>query len=491
VSATAQDVARERAVLEAVGGELLVGDWRPAAGGATFAVEDPATEQELATVADAAPEDALAALDAAAEAQRSWASVPPRERGELLRRAFEAVHRGGEDLALLITMEMGKPLAEARAEVAYAAEFLRWYAEEAVRVQGHYAMSPDGNGRVLTMRQPVGPCLLVTPWNFPLAMATRKIAPALAAGCTAVLKPAALTPLTSLAFAAVLLECGLPPGVLNVITTRSPRTVFEPLLRDPRARKLSFTGSTEVGRHLAEVAAGQLLRVSMELGGNAPFLVFDDADLDRAVDGAVLAKMRNGGESCIAANRFYAHESVAAEFARRLADRMGALRLGRGTEPGVDAGPLIDARAVAKASELAGDAGDRGAELLTGGEPRPGAGHFFAPTVLSGVADDARIMHEEVFGPVAPVAAFDTEDEAIARANATPYGLVAYVFTQDLDRARRVVEGLDTGMVGLNKGIVSNAAAPFGGVKHSGIGREGGADGILEYLETKYVAVDA
>ena len=478
------------AALDAVPTQLLIGpSWRPAAGGATFAVEDPATEQSLLEVADAGPDDALAALDAAAAAQGAWAATAPRSRGEVLRGAYERVMARVDELALLMTLEMGKPLAESRAEVTYAAEFLRWFAEEAVRIDGRFAVAPNGGSRLLTMRQPVGPCLLITPWNFPMAMGTRKIGPAVAAGCTMVVKPAQLTPLSMLALAEILRESGLPDGVLNVVTSSSARAVVEPLLADPRLRKVSFTGSTEVGKQLLVQAADQVLQVSMELGGNAPFLVFDDADLDAAVDGAVIAKMRNIGEACTAANRFHVAAGIAEEFTARLADRLGALRIGPGIDDGVEVGPLVSAGARAGVAELVDDAVGRGATVATGGEALAGAGHFYAPTVLAGVPADARVLREEVFGPVAPVTTFTDEAGAIAAANDTEYGLVAYVFTRDLDRALRVVEALDTGMVGLNQGLVSNPAAPFGGVKQSGLGREGGPEGIDEYLVTKYVAV--
>jgi succinate-semialdehyde dehydrogenase/glutarate-semialdehyde dehydrogenase len=483
----------ERAVLERVPKDLYIaGEWRPASGGGTLAVEDPATAQPLAHVADAQPDDALAALAAAADAQTDWAVHPPRERGEILRRAYEAIVAQTDALALLMTLEMGKALAESRAEISYAAEFFRWFSEEAVRIHGRYMVNTTGKGRILTMRQPVGPCVFVTPWNFPTAMGTRKIAPAIAAGCTMVVKPAKQTPLSMLALARILQDAGLPGGVLNVITAHSAGSVIEPLLADPRTRKLSFTGSTEVGRALIEQSAQQILRVSMELGGNAPFLVFEDADLDAAVDGAMLAKMRNVGEACTAANRFHVHESLAEEFSRRLAERMGALTVGRGTEPGVDVGPLIDEAQRGKVAELVEDAVGRGARALVGGGPLSGPaypGYFFQPTVLAGVPDDARLLREEIFGPVAPVAAFSSEREALEAANRTEYGLVAYVYTRDLQRAFRVCEGIESGMIGLNQGVVSNPAAPFGGVKQSGFGREGGFEGVGEYLETKYVAL--
>ena len=481
---------RERAVLEQVPTSLYIGgDWRDATGGATLPVEDPSTELTLVEVADGQLEDALAALGAAAEAQAEWAATAPRERGEVLRRAYEAIVSQADDLALLMTLEMGKALAESRAEIAYAAEFFRWFSEEAVRIHGRYMVNTTGAGRILTMRQPVGPCVFVTPWNFPTAMGTRKIAPAIAAGCTMVVKPAQQTPLSMLALAQILERAGLPGGVLNVITAKRSGTVIEPLLRDPRTRKLSFTGSTEVGRTLIEQSAEQILRVSMELGGNAPFIVFGDADLDAAVQGAMTAKMRNVGEACTAANRFHVHESVADEFAAKLTARMAPLRVGRGTEPDVDVGPLIDSTQRAKVSELVDDAVQHGARLVLGGSAPPGSGYFYEPTVLTGVPSDARVLAEEIFGPVAPIATFSTEEQALEAANRTEYGLVAYVYTRDLSRALRISEGIETGMVGLNQGIVSNPAAPFGGVKQSGFGREGGFEGIGEYLETKYVAV--
>jgi succinate-semialdehyde dehydrogenase/glutarate-semialdehyde dehydrogenase len=480
----------EQAVLQRVPTQLYIdGEWRPASAGGTLPVEDPATGETLVEVADAQPKDALAALAAAAERRAEWAAHPPRERGEILRRAYEALMERRDELALLMTLEMGKALAESKAEIGYAAEFFRWFSEEAVRIHGRYMVNTTGQGRIITMRQPVGPCVFVTPWNFPMAMGTRKLAPALAAGCTVVVKPAQQTPLSMLALTQILHDAGLPAGVLNTITARHSGEVIEPLLKDPRTRKLSFTGSTEVGRALIEQSASQVLRVSMELGGNAPFIVFEDADLDAAVEGALTAKMRNVGEACTAANRFHVAAPVAEEFAARLAARMQRLKVGRGTDPENEVGPLIDGRQRAKVQELVADATDRGARVLTGGEPVPGPGHFFAPTVLRDVPADARVLEEEIFGPVAPIVAFATEEEALRAANRTEYGLVAYVYTRDLARAFRVVEGLETGMVGLNQGMVSNAAAPFGGVKQSGFGREGGFEGIEEYLETKYVAL--
>ncbi|WP_298804841.1 NAD-dependent succinate-semialdehyde dehydrogenase [uncultured Pseudokineococcus sp.] len=488
--ASSDAAQRERDVVGAVATGLLVGGERVEGGdGRTIDVVDPSTEEVLASVADATPEDGQRALAAAAAAQGEWGRTPPRERGEVLRRAWELVTARVDDLALLMTLEMGKSLAESRAEIAYAAEFFRWFSEEAVRVDGRWSTSPDGATRLLTMRQPVGPCLFVTPWNFPMAMGTRKIAPAVAAGCTMVVKPASQTPLTMSALADVLAEAGLPAGVLNVVTTSRTGEVVEPIVRDGRLRKLSFTGSTPVGRTLVEQSAQQLLRTSMELGGNAPFLVFDDADIDAAVDGAMLAKMRNVGEACTSANRFHVQRGVLEEFTRRLTERMAALVVGRGTEDGVDVGPLIDERQRGKVEELVGDAVDGGARVLTGGERTGGRGYFYAPTVLADVPASARLLREEVFGPVAPVVAFDNEEEGVAQANDTEYGLVSYVYTRDVGRALRVCEQVETGMVGLNQGVVSNPAAPFGGVKQSGFGREGGREGIDEYLETKYVGM--
>ena len=480
----------QKALLETVPTSLFIGgEWRAAENGATFEVHDPATGRVLAHVADGSPADGLAALDAAAAAQADWAKVAPRERAELLRAAFEKLTERIEEFALLMTLEMGKPLAEARGEVTYGAEFFRWFSEEAVRIHGRYAVAPNGATRLVTMKQPVGPTLMITPWNFPLAMGTRKIGPALAAGCTMVVKPAHETPLSMLALAQLLDELGVPKGVLNVVPTAHSGALMEPLIRDPRARKLTFTGSTGVGRKLVEQSAQQLLRLSMELGGNAPFIVFEDADIDAAVRGAMLAKMRNIGEACTAANRFFVHESVAAEFATKFADAMAALSIGKGTVKGVEVGPLITAKARAGVDELVQDAIGKGARALTGGVALPGKGFFYAPTVLADVPASARLLTEEIFGPVAPVASFSDEAEAIARANDTEFGLVGYVFTKDLSRAIRVAEALEFGMVGINQGIVSNPAAPFGGVKQSGFGREGGFEGIEEYLETKYVGI--
>jgi succinate-semialdehyde dehydrogenase / glutarate-semialdehyde dehydrogenase len=483
--------ADEKRVLDAVPHQLFIGgEWRDSSSGKTLDIEDPSTEQPLCAVADGTPEDGIAALDAACAAQGDWAATPPRDRSEILRRTFEMMTARADDLALLMTLEMGKPLAESKGEIVYAAEFVRWFAEQAVRIDGRYAVNPNGSGRLLTMKAPIGPCLLITPWNFPTAMGTRKIGPAIAAGCTMVVKPAQQTPLSMLALAAILKEAGLPDGVLNVVTSSSAGAITEPLFDDPRLRKMSFTGSTPIGKKLMELASKRLIKCSMELGGNAPYLVFDDADLDEAVDQAVIAKMRNGGESCVAANRFHVHESVATEFAARLTQRLASMPVGRGTEDGIQVGPLIDAKQRDKVAELVDDAVGKGAKVMTGGERLGDRGYFYAPTVLSNISPDAELLQEEIFGPVAPVATFSTEDEAMTAANATEFGLVAYVFTRDIKRAFRVCEGLEVGMLGLNRGLVSNAAAPFGGIKESGFGREGGPEGIDEYVTTKYVAVD-
>jgi succinate-semialdehyde dehydrogenase/glutarate-semialdehyde dehydrogenase len=484
--------ADEASLLDSVPRRLYIGgQWRDAGGGATFAVEDPATGETIAHVADATGADALAALGAAHDAFAGWRNSAPRERSDILRRAYELVVERADALALLMTLEMGKALDESKAEVIYAASFLRWYSEEAVRIDGRFSANESGAGRVLTMRQPVGPCVFITPWNFPLAMGARKIAPAIAAGCTIVAKPARLTPLSMLMLANILEQAGLPGGVLNLITATASGAVMKPVISDSRTRKLSFTGSTEVGRSLMGQAADQVLRVSMELGGNAPFLVFEDTDLDAALEGAMIAKLRNIGQACTAANRFHVSDVVADEFARRLAQRMSALRIGRGTDPGVHVGPLIDAEQLDKVAELVQDAVSKGATVLTGGKRLDGPGHFYQPTVLTDVPVDARVLREEIFGPVAPVTTFGSEQQAVAAANDSELGLVAYLYTSDLRRALRVCELLETGMVGLNQGMVSNAAAPFGGVKHSGVGREGGPEGIEEYLETKYIAIDA
>lgn len=478
---------RETELLASVPDGLFIGgEWRAAEDGKTLDVADPSTGKVVKTIASASVADGKAALDAAVEAFPSWAATPARERAELLRRAFDLLQERKEEFALLMTVEMGKPLAEARGEVAYGGEFVRWFSEEAARIQGRYGANPEGTGRMIVSQHPVGPCYLITPWNFPLAMATRKIAPALAAGCTVVIKPAALTPLTTLYFAKLLEDAGLPAGVVNVVTTKASGPVSEEIIRDPRLRKLSFTGSTPVGQQLLEQAAGGVLRTSMELGGNAPFVVFDDADLDKAVDGAMLAKFRNIGQACTAANRFIVHRSVADEFARRVTERVKAMKIGRGTEEGVQIGPLIDDRAVAKANDLVTDAVDRGAELRTGGKAIDGPGTFYEPTVVTDVKPGSEILREEIFGPVLAIVPFDDEDEAVRLANDTEYGLVSYVFTENLARGQRMIERLETGMMGLNMGVVSNAAAPFGGWKMSGLGREGGAEGIHEYLQTKY-----
>jgi succinate-semialdehyde dehydrogenase/glutarate-semialdehyde dehydrogenase len=480
----------EKRALDSVPTQLFIGgEWRDASGGATLEVEDPSTGETLVAVADATPDDAKAALDAACAAQTEWGAHPPRERGEILRRAFERISERTDELALLMTLEMGKPIAESRAEIAYAAEFFRWFAEEAVRIEGRFAKAPNGVGRLITMKQPVGPCYAITPWNFPMAMGTRKIGPAVAAGCTMVMKPAQQTPLSMNALAQMLEESGLPAGVLNVITSSSSSEVSKPIISDPRLRKLTFTGSTEVGRKLVEQSAEGLLRMSMELGGNAPFLVFADADVDAAVEGAVLAKMRNIGEACTAANRFHVAEALQDEFTEKLAAKLGAMKVGRGTEDGVQVGPLIDGDQRGKVAELVQDATGKGAAVVVGGREGDGAGYFYEPTVLGGVPQDARLLKEEIFGPVAPVIGFDEEEAAIAAANDTEFGLVSYVYTSGLKRAFRVCEKLETGMIGLNQGMVSNPAAPFGGVKASGFGREGGAEGIDEYLEIKYVAM--
>jgi succinate-semialdehyde dehydrogenase/glutarate-semialdehyde dehydrogenase len=471
-------------------GLLIDGNWVPSASGAMIAVEDPATGAVLAEVAVGGAADALAALDAAHRAGPGWAATPPRERGEILRRAFEAIMNSLEELATLMTLEQGKPLVDSRSEIAYAAEFFRWFSEEAVRIPGDYRVAPAGGSRILTYRQPVGPVLLITPWNFPMAMGTRKIGPAIAAGCTMILKPSELTPLSSSALAQILIDAGLPPGVLNVVNTSDAAATTGPVISDGRLRKLSFTGSTAVGKTLIRQSAEQVLRVSMELGGNAPFLVLADADLDAAVDGAMVAKMRNGGQACTSANRFYVHRSLAADFSRALSERMAALRVGHGTEEGVAVGPLINDRQRSKVAALVDDAVERGATVVTGAGAVPdGPGYFYPTTVLTDVPAHARLLAEEIFGPVAPIVAFDDEAEAIADANATEFGLVSYLYTRDLERALSISEQLGTGMVGVNQGVVSNPAAPFGGVKQSGYGREGGAEGIEEYLSVKYVGI--
>ncbi|WP_282837351.1 NAD-dependent succinate-semialdehyde dehydrogenase [Microbacterium flavum] len=481
----------ESALLEKLPRGLFIGgEWQDGSRG-TFPVKDPATGETLVEIADADAADGIRALDAAVAAQDAWAATPARARSDILRRAFDLLTERADEFALLMTLEMGKPLAEARGEVTYGGEFLRWFSEEAVRIAGRYGMNPEGTGRMVVSQRPVGPCFFITPWNFPLAMATRKIAPALAAGCTVVVKPAELTPLTTLAFVQLLVEAGLPEGVVNVITTTTSAVVSGPIIADPRLRKLSFTGSTPVGKKLIAQAAEGVLRVSMELGGNAPFVVFDDADLDAAVDGAMAAKFRNIGQACTAANRFIVHADVAEAFADRVSERVRAMKIGRGTEEGVQIGPLIDEKAVAGTAALVQDAVDRGATVRAGGSAIDGPGTFFEPTVITEVAAGSDILREEIFGPVLAIATFRGEDEAVRLANDTEYGLVSYVFTRDLARGHRMIDRLETGMMGLNVGVVSNAAAPFGGVKQSGMGREGGLEGIHEYLSTKYTLIPA
>ena len=481
----------ESALLEKVPRGLFIrGEWVEGSRG-TFPVHDPATGDVLVEIADASPEDGIRALDAAVAAQDDWAATPPRTRSDILRRAFDLLMERADEFALLMTLEMGKPLAEARGEVTYGGEFLRWFSEEAVRIAGRYGQNPEGTGRMVISQRPVGPCFFITPWNFPLAMATRKIAPALAAGCTVVVKPAELTPLTTLAFVQLLVEAGLPAGVVNVVTTTTSGAVSGPIIADPRLRKLSFTGSTPVGKKLIAQAAEGVLRVSMELGGNAPFVVFGDADLDKAVDGAMAAKFRNIGQACTAANRFIVHEAVAEQFADRVSERVRAMKIGRGTEDGVQIGPLIDRKAVEGTAALVKDAVERGATVRAGGSAIDGPGTFFEPTVITEVAAGSDILREEIFGPVLAIATFADEDEAVRLANDTEYGLVSYVFTEDLQRGMRMIDRLETGMMGLNVGVVSNAAAPFGGVKQSGVGREGGLEGIHEYLSTKYTLIPA
>jgi succinate-semialdehyde dehydrogenase/glutarate-semialdehyde dehydrogenase len=469
--------------------ELFVGgQWRDSEDGSRFDVGDPATGEVIARVANATVADGMAAVAAAHAAAPAWAATPPRQRGEILRGAFTLMTERLETIAALMTAENGKALPDSRAEVAYAAEFLRWFSEEAVRLNGSIATAPSGGNRIIVVHQPVGVSVLVTPWNFPAAMATRKIGPALAAGCPVILKPASETPLTALLMARILAEAGVPDGVVNVLPSTRSGSVVAAMLADTRVRKLSFTGSTEVGRLLLSQAAEHILKCSMELGGNAPFVVFADADLDAAVAGAMLAKMRNGGEACTAANRFYVQAAVADEFARRLAEKMGALRMGAGAEVGVELGPLVNAATRDKVDALVRETVAAGAKVLIGGEPSPGPGYFYPPTVLTAVPKDAPVLVQEIFGPVAPVVSFDTEEEAIRLANATEFGLVSYVYTGDLARGLRVAEAIESGMVGINRGLVSDPAAPFGGVKQSGIGREGGHDGLLEFTESKYIA---
>jgi succinate-semialdehyde dehydrogenase/glutarate-semialdehyde dehydrogenase len=459
------------------------------AGSSTFDVLDPSTDEVLVSVANATAEDGIAALDAAAAVQKEWAATPPRERGEILRAVFEAITARAEEFATLMTLEMGKVLAESMGEVKYGAEFFRWFSEEAVRIDGRYTRSPAGTGRIIVTKQAVGPCLAITPWNFPLAMGTRKIGPAMAAGCTMIIKPAQETPLTMLLLAKLMDDAGLPKGVLSILPTSKPGDLTTALIDDGRLRKLTFTGSTGVGKALVKQSADKLLRLSMELGGNAPFIVFDDADVDAAVDGALLAKMRNGGEACTASNRFHVANAVREEFTEKLVKRMSEFTLGRGLDPSSTLGPLINKKQVATVEDLVSDAVSRGASVAVGGVAPEGPGNFYPATVLAGVPEGARILKEEVFGPVAPVIGFDTEEEGVAAANATEYGLAAYIYTQSLDRALRVAEAIEAGMVGINRGVISDPAAPFGGVKESGFGREGGSEGIEEYLDTKYIAL--
>lgn len=477
----------EQDLLDRVQSGLAIGGtWQPSATGATFDVSDPATGEVIKTIADATVEDAVRALDAAVAAQDSWAATSTRTRSIILRRAFDLLQERKEEFALLMSMEMGKPIAEARGEVNYGGEFLRWFSEEAVRVRGDYRQNPEGTGNIVVTHVPVGPTYFITPWNFPLAMATRKIAPALAAGCTVVIKPAALTPLTTIFFAQLLEDAGVPAGVVNVVPTSKSSAQSSALLSDTRLRKLSFTGSTPVGVKLLEASAQNVLRTSMELGGNAPFIVFEDADLDRAVEGAMLAKFRNIGQACTAANRIIVHESVADEFARRVAEQVAAMTIGRGAEEGNDIGALVDDKAVSNTARLVADAVETGATILTGGDVIDGPGNFFQPTVIDHITPQSAIMREEIFGPVLGIIRFSTEDEAVEIANNTEYGLISYVFTENIHRGHRMIEKLESGMMGLNTGLVSNAAAPFGGMKQSGLGREGGFEGIHEFLSSKY-----
>lgn len=477
-------------LLEKVEKRLYIdGEWRAGSTGETFDVENPATGEIIATMASATSDDALAALDAADRAQREWARTSPRSRSDILRRGFDLVAARAEEFATLMTVEMGKPISEARGEVTYGNEYLRWFSEETVRHYGRFTTVPEGTLRMITTHKPVGPCLLITPWNFPLAMATRKVAPAIAAGCTMVLKPAKLTPLTVQYFAQTMIEAGVPAGVLNVVSSKSASSISSPLIADTRLRKVSFTGSTPVGRQLMKEAADNVLRTSMELGGNAPFIVFADADPDAAVDGAIAAKMRNIGEACTAANRIIVQESVANEFATKLTEKISALKVGPGMDESTQVGPLVEAKAVDHMEALVADAVSRGARVLTGGERVGERGHFFAPTVLTDVSRDARVATEEIFGPIAPILTFTDEDDAWELANTTEYGLASYVFTSDTSRLFRASDNLEFGLVGFNSGVISNAAAPFGGVKQSGLGREGGAEGIEEYSTLQYIGV--
>ncbi|OBQ70450.1 NAD-dependent succinate-semialdehyde dehydrogenase [Mesorhizobium erdmanii] len=471
-------------------GLYIDGTWRPSSDGRLIDVVDPSSGAVIAAVPDATIEDAAAAVEAAARAAKGWRETAPRKRSEILRRCFELMVERSETLAMLISLENGKALRDARGEVAYAAEFFRWNAEEAVRITGEFGTAPSGTNRIVVDYEPIGICVLITPWNFPAAMATRKIAPALAAGCTVILKPASETPLTAYALAALYSEAGVPPGVVNVLTTTSPGPLTSAMLADPRVRKLSFTGSTGVGRTLLGEAARHVISCSMELGGNAPFVVFDDADLDAALDGAMIAKMRNAGEACTAANRIYVQSGIHERFADGLRKRMAALKVGAGIDADTECGPMITKKAVDKIDRLVKDAVARGANVLCGGSIPDGEGFFYPPTVLSQVSPEADMAHEEIFGPVAPITMFETEEQAIAYANDTEYGLAAYIYTRDVGRGMRVASGIEAGMIGLNRGLMSDPAAPFGGVKQSGLGREGGQHhGIAEFMEAKYIAV--
>jgi succinate-semialdehyde dehydrogenase/glutarate-semialdehyde dehydrogenase len=479
------DVSRILALVPT--GLWIGGEERP--GSSTFDVLNPATDEVLTAVANATAADAIAALDAACAVQQQWAATPARERGEVLRSVFESIIDKADDIATLMTLEMGKVVAESLGEVRYGAEFFRWFAEEAVRIHGRFTPSPAGTGRIVVTKQPVGPCYAITPWNFPLAMGTRKIGPALAAGCTIIVKPAQETPLTMMLLAKLIDDAGLPKGVLSVLPSNQPREVTTALIEDGRLRKMSFTGSTGVGKALLKQASDALLRTSMELGGNAPFVVFDDADVDAAVEGAMLAKMRNGGEACTAANRLYVANPLLEDFTDRFVKKMGEMNVGNGLDPSTKLGPLVNPKQVASVQELVNDAVEKGAKVAVGGQAPGGPGNFYPATVLTDVPPNARILKEEVFGPVAPIVGFDTEAQGIAAANDTEYGLAAYIFTQSLDRALRVAESIQAGMVGVNRGVISDPAAPFGGVKESGFGREGGFEGIDEYLDVKYIAL--
>ena len=477
-------------IIDKLGTGLFIGgSWREAEGGKTIDVRNPATGEVITTVADGSTADAQEAITVAGEAQAGWAATSPCERSEILRRTFELLLHRADDSAAVMTAEMGKPFAESKGEVTYGAEFFRWFSEEAVRIEGDYSQSPDGKNRMLISREPVGPCILITPWNFPLAMGARKIGPAIAAGCTMVFKPAKLTPLTSLMLVDVLVEAGLPAAALNLVTSESARRVVTPWMESGIARKVTFTGSTEVGVGLLKQAADNVMKTSMELGGNAPFVVFADADIDKAVEGAVIAKMRNGGEACTAANRFFVHSSLAEEFSSRLAVRIGAMKVGNGLDEGTEMGPLVDQDSLDKVAGLVDEAVAKGANILTGGSRIDGDGFFYTPTVMTDIPDDAEIRTTEIFGPVAPIVTFDTDEDGIALANETEFGLVGYLFSENVERALSLADELEVGMVGLNTGLVSNPAAPFGGVKMSGLGREGGSVGIDEFLEIKYVAM--